>query len=90
MCACPPPRINGIAEADGTFGHLFGRLCLLVDPVERGLLPALNLLGLEPQSDFLLGILDAVATMANVAADVLWEGVSVISSSSGCFGTGGQ
>lgn len=46
-------------------------LRLLVDPVELGLLPVLDLLLLEPEGDLLLGVLDAVATVAHVAADVL-------------------
>jgi len=46
--------------------HLF-----LVDPVVRGLLPALELLGLEPEGDLLLGGLDGVGAVADVAADVL-------------------
>jgi hypothetical protein len=48
--------------------HLF-----LVDPVVRGLLPGLHLLGLEPESDLLLGSLDGVGAVADVAADVLCE-----------------
>ena len=46
--------------------HLF-----LVDPVVGGLLPGLHLLGLEPESDLLLGGLDGVGAVADVAADVL-------------------
>lgn len=46
-------------------------LWLLVDPVELGLLPALDLAILEPQSNLLLGVVDAVAAVADVAADVL-------------------
>jgi hypothetical protein len=46
--------------------HLF-----LVDPVVRGLLPGLHLLGLEPESDLLLGSLNGVGAVADVAADVL-------------------
>ena len=48
--------------------HLF-----LVDPVVGGLLPALELLGLEPKGDLLLGGLDGVGAVADVAADVLGE-----------------
>ena len=44
---------------------------LLVDPVVGGLLPALELLRLEPESDLLLGRLDGVGAVADVAADVL-------------------
>jgi proteasome assembly chaperone (PAC2) family protein len=36
-----------------------------------GLLPALELLGLEPEGDLLLGGLDGVGAVADVAADVL-------------------
>jgi hypothetical protein len=36
-----------------------------------GRLPGLDLLVLEPEGDFLLGVLDAVAAVADVAADVL-------------------
>ena len=46
-------------------------LCLLVDPVEVVLLPGLDLLRLEPESDLLLGVLDGVGTVADVATDVL-------------------
>lgn len=46
-------------------------LRLLIHPIELGLLPGLNLVRLEPQSDLLLGILNAVAAVADVAADVL-------------------
>jgi hypothetical protein len=46
---------------------------LLVDPVVGGLLPALELLRLEPESDLLLGRLDGVGAVADVAADVLLE-----------------
>jgi hypothetical protein len=38
-----------------------------------GLLPGLHLLGLEPESDLLLGGLDGVGAVADVAADVLWK-----------------
>jgi hypothetical protein len=54
-----------------TCGSASTHLCLLVDPVESSLLPALELLLLEPQVDLLLGVLDAVGTVADVAADVL-------------------
>ena len=36
-----------------------------------GLLPGLELLGLEPEGDLLLGGLDGVGAVADVAADVL-------------------
>jgi hypothetical protein len=47
-------------------------LSLLVDPVELAVLVADDLTLLEPESDFLLGVLDAVGTVADVAADVLF------------------
>lgn len=46
---------------------------LLVDPVVLSGLPALNLALLEPESNLLLGGLDSVGAVADVAADVLWE-----------------
>lgn len=45
-------------------------LGLLVDPVEGGALPGDELLRLEPEGNLLLGVLDAVGTVADVAADV--------------------
>lgn len=48
-------------------------LRLLVDPVELAVLVADDLTLLEPESDFLLGVLDAVGTVADVAADVLFK-----------------
>ena len=50
--------------------HLF-----LVDPVVLGLLPALDLALLEPESNLLLGRLDGVGAVADVAADVLRESI---------------
>lgn len=50
--------------------HSFNHLCLLVDPVELGRLVAGNLLRLEPQSNLLLSILDAVGAVADVAANI--------------------
>lgn len=50
---------------------LLSHLRLLVDPVELGGLPALDLGLLEPEIDLLLGVVDAVAAVAHVAADVL-------------------
>ena len=44
---------------------------VLVDPVVGGLLPGVELLRLEPESDLLLGRLDGVGAVADVAADVL-------------------
>lgn len=52
-------------------------LWLLVDPVELGGLPALDLLLLEPEVDLLLGVLDAVGAVADVAADVLCADVLI-------------
>ena len=45
-------------------------LRLLVDPGGGDALPAEDLLLLEPQGDLLLGVLDAVGTVADVAANV--------------------
>src|SRR6478735_3668979 len=45
-------------------------LSLLVDPAELGGLPGDNLTLLEPESNLLLGVLDGVGTVADVAADV--------------------
>lgn len=45
-------------------------LSLLVDPVELGRLPADELLRLEPESNLLLGVLDRVGAVADVAADI--------------------
>jgi hypothetical protein len=44
---------------------------LLVDPVVLSGLPALNLGFVEPEGDLLLGGLDGVGAVADVAADVL-------------------
>jgi hypothetical protein len=52
------------------------RLCLLVDPLKVGLLPRLHLAVLEPEGNLLLGVLDAVAAVAHVAADVLSSHIS--------------
>jgi hypothetical protein len=42
-------------------------LRLLVDPVVLGGLPAVELVLLEPESNLLLGVLDGVGTVADVA-----------------------
>ena len=42
--------------------------CLFVDPVSGDGLPVNELLRLEPQSDLLVGALDGVAAVADVAA----------------------
>lgn len=47
-----------------------GLLCLLVDPVELSLLPGVELLRLEPKGDLLLGGVDGVRAVADVAADI--------------------
>lgn len=48
----------------------------LVDPTLVNLGPAVDLLLLEPEGDLLLGGLDAVGAVADVAADVLGHTVS--------------
>lgn len=45
-------------------------LSLLVDPVELGGLPGEDLTLLEPESNLLLGVLDGVGAVADVAADI--------------------
>lgn len=45
-------------------------LCLLVDPVELRRLVLLDLTLLEPQGNLLLGVLDAVRAVADVAANI--------------------
>lgn len=45
-------------------------LSLLVDPVELGGLPGDDLTLLEPESNLLLGVLDGVGAVADVAADI--------------------
>lgn len=45
-------------------------LSLLIDPVELGLLVADNITLLEPESNLLLGVLDGVGAVADVAADI--------------------
>ena len=63
-------------------------LRLLVDPVVLGGLPAGDLVLLEPESDLLLGVLDRVGTVADVAADVNGE-VATDGARSGGSGVGG-
>lgn len=46
-------------------------MLLLVEPGVLGELVGLELLRLEPEGDLLLGALDAVGAVADVAADVL-------------------
>lgn len=50
-----------------------GHLSLLVDPVELGSLVADDIALGEPESNLLLGVLDRVGTVADVAADVNGE-----------------
>lgn len=45
-------------------------LCLLVDPVELGGLPALDLFWLKPQSNLLLCALNTVRAVADVTANI--------------------
>lgn len=52
--------------------HLrYMKYLFLVDPLVLGLLPGLDLLWLEPQSNLLLGGLDGIRAVADVSADVL-------------------
>ena len=53
--------------------RLFKHLRLLVDPVVLGELPGVELVLLEPEGNLLLGVLDGVGTVADVAADVNGE-----------------
>jgi len=53
-------------------------LRLLIDPVVRGLLPGLDLAVLEPEGDLLLGILDAIAAVADVAANILRKSAYIL------------
>jgi len=63
-------------------GHVIvNPLWLLVDPVELSRLPALDLLRLEPQSNFLLCALDAVGAVADVATDI--DGIVTTDSAGG-------
>lgn len=55
----------GNAEQSTGFAHL-----LLVDPSGLGRGPGDDLLRLEPESDLLLGVLDAVGAVADVASDI--------------------
>lgn len=51
-------------------------LRLLIDPVELALLVGDDLLRLEPESNLLLGVLNAVGTMADITANILLYFVS--------------
>jgi hypothetical protein len=46
------------------------RRSFLIDPVVLGRLPALDLLRLEPESDLLLGTLDTVGAVADIATNI--------------------
>lgn len=61
---------------------------VLVDPVELGRLPADELTLLEPEGNLLLGVLDAVGAVADVAADVDGE-VATDGAGGGGEGVGG-
>lgn len=63
-------------------------LGLLVDPVELGSLVADQVALLEPESNLLLGVLDAVGAVADVAADVDGE-VATDGARGGGEGVGG-
>lgn len=47
------------------------RTLLLIDPVVLSALPALDLTLFKPEGNFLLGVLDGVGTVADVASDYL-------------------
>lgn len=72
----------------GSNGTQWCNLGLLVDPVELGSLPADELTLLEPESNLLLGVLDAVGAVADVAADVDGE-VTTDGAGGGGEGVGG-
>jgi len=63
-------------------------LRLLVDPVGLGELPGVELVLLEPEIDLLLGVLDGVGTVADVATDVNGE-VATDGAGGGGSGVGG-
>src|ERR1700712_5763397 len=65
-----------------------GNLWFLIDPVVLGGLVCLDLTLLEPESDLLLGVLDAVGAVADVAADVDGE-VTTDGARGGGKGVGG-
>jgi len=50
--------------------HALESNLLLVDPVVLSALPALDLTLLEPESNFLLGVLDGVGTVADITSDI--------------------
>ena len=61
---------------------------VLIDPLVSSGLVAVDLLRLEPESDLLLGVLDRVGAVADVAADVNGE-VATDGAGSGGEGVGG-
>jgi hypothetical protein len=58
--------------AMNTFGEMV-HLCLLVDPLGAVALVVDDLTLLEPESNLLLGVLDAVGAVADISADVNGE-----------------
>jgi hypothetical protein len=67
---------------------LRANLFLLVDPAESVELVVLDLLGGEPEGNLLLGVLDAVGAVADVAADIDGE-VTTDGAGGGGKGVGG-
>lgn len=65
-----PPGCKLLGRVVGGEKRSRDDLGLLVDPVELRALVADNLRVLEPESNLLLGVLDGVGTVADVAADV--------------------
>lgn len=65
-----------------------GHLGLLIDPVELGSLVADDITLLEPESNLLLGVLDGVRAVADVAADIDGE-VTADGAGGGGKGVGG-
>lgn len=57
--------------------HCFVMHLVLVHPRLVGLLPGVDLLLLEPEVDLLLGRVDAVGAVADVAANILEHAVSI-------------
>ena len=65
------PMLSG-AQSCAECGSSRSTNLFLVDPVVLCGLPALDLLLVEPQRDLLLGRLDGVGAVADVAADILF------------------
>ena len=63
-------RIVQFAAMQVCIHHITSHL-FLVDPVMLSALPRNDLAFLEPKSNLLLGVLDGVRTVADVAADIL-------------------